>query len=135
MKGLGCLKKGFSTKTFGFRYPDEIVSDLKKALSEKQKDIYELESSIINNIHFFDSDQYTDIVTLLGKAHRGTPEIWDLLERKIYDFDISYIQAKDMFNSNIENDKFGYNFEKKLIRELNSDKINSSEMAAYKLFH
>lgn len=90
---------------YNFRYPDEIVKDFKDCLNNKNNDldIFQLEIDAINNIHFFDSEQFTDLVCLMGKHNRGTNELWDILNRKIFDFeDFNFVQAKEILNSNVE---------------------------------
>ena len=95
--------KYFSTQTvFDFKYPDVIISELKTAI--KNHSPIE-ESDIITNIHFFDSEQYTNIVTLLGSNKRGSNDLWDSLERKAFDYELNFIQVKDLFNSIVETEK------------------------------
>jgi hypothetical protein len=89
--------KYFSTQTvFNFKYPDVIIKEIKTAIENKSPIE---ESEIISNIHFFDSEQYTDIVSLLGKNKRGSNDLWDSLIRKAYDYELNFIQVKDLFNS------------------------------------
>jgi hypothetical protein len=140
-KLIGFLSKNlkyFSTSEnlpYGFRYPDEIIQDLKIFFNNKnnQLNFYKIEESIVNNIHFFDADQFTDIVTILGKQNRGTPELWDLLNRKIYDYELNFVQARDMFNANIESAREHYEIEFKSMKTINSKNESSHERSTYDL--
>jgi hypothetical protein len=65
-------------------------------LSEKKEETIkwiEIESSLIENIHFFDADQFVDIVSLLAYADKGTEALWDILSRKIFDYELDMIQS------------------------------------------
>lgn len=130
---LKSLSRPFSTQVT-FKFPDEILSNLKDAL-EAKKDIKDLEEDIVSNIHFFDSEQYTDVVSLLGKHNKGSQDIWDLLERKAYDYELNFIQARDIFNSVVKGSKASNDIEVKLTRELSKTSgLNTAEKETYALF-
>ena len=121
-----------------FRFPDQIVSDLKAFFNSSEynenSDFVQLEEDITNNIHFFDAEQFTDLLTILGPMNRGSTTFWDLMERKIYDFDLNFVQSLDIYNSNVESDKHFFDLNWKLQRDLNSNNYGtSSQHEAYKL--
>jgi hypothetical protein len=75
-------------------FPDQIVSNLKAKIGKAtDEDLKEIETDIVNKIHFFDSDQYADIVILLARANKGTDLLWDVLSRKVYDYELDYMQS------------------------------------------
>ncbi len=127
-------------KTFcsnGFKYPDIIIEELKSSLNNKDKAILiENEKDITNNIHFFDSEQFTDVVTLLGINKRGSHELWDLLQRKAYDYDLNFIQTKDLYNACLESERAHTDIEVKLLKEMakTAGAVPSSERLTYNLF-
>lgn len=131
------LKKTFSTSQnlYEFEYPDEIIVNLKKSLSNKES-IDKIEDSITNNIHYFDSEEFTDIVTLLGINKKGSNDLWDLLERKSFDYEFNFVQAKEIFNSIVESKKPLGSLEMRLIKELAkvSGDETSNEITTYRLF-
>lgn len=118
------LKKYFSTHLnnssinsgLSYEYPDLIIKDLKEFLKTNDKShgsnsnnthsLSSIENRIINNIHYFDSDQYSDLVTLLGSSGKGTVDLWDLLNRKIGDYDLNFIQAREIKNCVIDCGKY-----------------------------
>ena len=130
----------FNKKTFcsyGFKYPDIIIEELKSTLNNKDKaSLIENEKDITNNIHFFDSDQFTDIVTLLGINKRGSHELWDLLQRKAYDYELNFIQVRDLYNACLESERAHVDIEVKLLKEMarTAGVSPSSERITYNLF-
>ena len=97
------IKSIFKKKLLSSRYffcmnnnnfPDEILESVRNNIRRNSfEEIQaELEVEIINNIHFFDCDQFTDLFILFAENDKGTTKLWDLLSRKIYDFDFNDIQ-------------------------------------------
>lgn len=123
----------FSFSSFGFKYPDVIISEVKESLSKDQS-IDTLEEDIITNLHFFDSDQYTDLMTLLGVASKGSADLWHFLEKKVFDYELNFIQVRDIYNANVENPKASQILSHELNRYITS-KIGdtSNERATYDL--
>jgi hypothetical protein len=78
-------------------YPDQIVDHVRKNITGKY--ISDIEATIINNIHFFDSDQYTDLFVTFAKNDRGSNRFWDLLSRKIYDYNFDTAQRFAMLEA------------------------------------
>ncbi|MFM7853790.1 MAG: hypothetical protein ACKO96_18180, partial [Flammeovirgaceae bacterium] len=74
--------------------PANIVSKLRDLNGVNTEEWNNYESEIIENIHFFDADQYTDIVYLYGKNNTGSYDLWDLLSRKLFDYDFDSYQAE-----------------------------------------
>lgn len=91
------LTKRFSTVSE--LYPDQIVSNLRSLYDNQIKDADKwtmIEVDIINKIHFFDSDQYVDIVTMFARVDKGTDNLWNLLSRKIFDYQIDLAQTEEL---------------------------------------
>lgn len=83
-------------------YPNDIIDNLKHLVKEHSKDQSEwndLDYQITDKIHFFDADQYTDIVYLLCKHSHVSDNLWDLLSRKIFDYDLNEFQTLQLFDS------------------------------------
>jgi len=77
-------------------FPDEIVDHLKQLVNEKSTNEHEwneLDYNITDKIHFFDADQYTDIVFLLCQHSQITDNLWDLLSRKVFDYELNEFQT------------------------------------------
>ena len=120
--------KSFSTTNLIF--PDEIISDLKKYFTSGNSSIEEytkIENEIINNIHFFDSEQFTDVISILGQNNRGSLDVWDLLIRKIYDYDFTLVQSKDIFNSLVSCDRYVDEAFWKVNKEINTKRESTSQ--------
>lgn len=113
-----CLNNSNSSINSGlsYEYPDLIIKDLKEFLKTSDKShssnsnnmhtLSSIENRVINNIHYFDSDQYADLVTLFGSNGKGTVDLWDLLNRKIGDYDLNFIQAREIKNCVIDSGKY-----------------------------
>lgn len=135
-----CNSSNLNNNYYGFKYPDQIIEDIKKYLSDEKKEIKikfsDLEEDIINNIHFFDVDQYTDVMTLLGKSKEGSLNLWNLLERKFFDYEYNYIQVRDIFNTNVANSSLSSRLQYGLLKELSKydGAKDTNEVSTYKLF-
>lgn len=94
-KSIKCLAR-FSTQanyTMDI-FPDQILNNLKaKVAKATEEDLKELETDIVNKINFFDSDQYADTVILLARANKGSDLLWDVLSRKVFDYQFDYMQS------------------------------------------
>lgn len=90
--GLILNKKYFCIKSSDFLYPDQIVSKLNKTLNDGG-DLTEVEAEILEKLNFFDADQFVDTVSLLAYANKGTEMLWDILSRKIYDYELDVAQT------------------------------------------
>jgi len=88
------ILKCFSTKNTC--YPDQIIETLKSTLSSQHVNDSkwsDLETKLIDNLNFFDRDQFVDTVSLLSYANQGTEALWDLLSRKIFDYELDIAQT------------------------------------------
>lgn len=75
-------------------FPDQIVSNLKSSVAKaSEEDLKQIETDIVNKINFFDSDQYADTVILLARANKGSDLLWDVLSRKVFDYNFDYVQS------------------------------------------
>lgn len=110
-------RSSFSSANFNIKFPDVVLSDLKTILNETSC-LNKIESDIIDNIHYFDCEQFCDLVCLFGDNKRGSADLWDLLERKIYDYDFNLIQLNDMYNANLTNPKTSENLRKFLVKQI-----------------
>ncbi len=90
-------------------FPDEIVESVRYNIKKNtiEDKLAELEIDIINNIHFFDSDQFTDLFVLLAENDKGTTKLWDLLSRKLYDFELNNDQRLHLIHA--INNTYKYN--------------------------
>jgi len=95
LKKLNVLGKFSSHVNYAIDiFPDEIVNNLKvKVSNASEAELKEIETDIVNKIHFFDSDQYADTVILLARANKGSDLLWDVLSRKVFDYHFDYIQS------------------------------------------
>ncbi len=84
-------KKCFSSAKDSFLYPDQIISKLTRTL-EEHRDLTEVEAEIVERINFFDVDQFVDTVSLLARSEKGSEFLWDILSRKIYDYEVDVVQ-------------------------------------------
>ena len=109
-KIISTLKKtNFQTKTFTPNfctsttnnfYPDNIVKNLRTNLPNiNEEDLKEIEVDIVNKINFFDADQYADVVILLARQDKGSDLLWDVLSRKIYDYEFDLIQSEALLTA------------------------------------
>lgn len=73
-------------------YPDEIIERL-KTTKFTDETWTQFEADVLEKIHFFDRDQYVDLVILTSRADRGTELLWDQLARKIYDYELDMAQT------------------------------------------
>jgi hypothetical protein len=86
--------KNFSTKIS--IYPDQIIEGIKQTLSAEhisESKLLDLETKLMDNINFFDRDQFVDTVSLLAYANQGTEALWDMLSRKIFDYELDIAQT------------------------------------------
>ena len=126
-----CSKFKFSSHT-SIKYPDEIIVETKNFL-KGQGDQLTIENHITENIHFFDSEQFTDLVTLFGSKDQGSEDLWDLFSRKIYDYNINFVQARDIFNSLVDSGKQVDEITWKCLRVIYSKNETDSEKNTYNL--
>jgi hypothetical protein len=92
------IRKFFSTQQL-VPYPDEIIvriKDLIKKVVHEEDQWIEVQKEVVDKINFFDADQYVDTVCLFAYANKGTETFWDLLSKKIYDYDIDLPQTEAM---------------------------------------
>jgi hypothetical protein len=89
-------KKFFCSTKQVFLYPDKIINKLSKTL-EEHGDLTEVESEIVEKINFFDVDQFVDTVSLLATENQGSEFLWDILSRKIYDYELDVAQSYILF--------------------------------------
>lgn len=81
-------------------FPDQIVSNLKSNINKfSEENLKEIETDIVNKINFFDSDQYADVVTILARADKGTDLLWDVLSRKVFDYEFDLIQTESLLTA------------------------------------
>ncbi len=129
--------KFFALRKFSFTsqtdevYPDEIICRLKELVEEKSDSSQEwndIDYSITEKIHFFDADQYTDAVYLLSKHSNVSENLWELLSRKIFDYDLNIFQTVQL-NKAIHNcDRLYYFSLTPLIRNNASLRNDSNSM-------
>jgi hypothetical protein len=74
------------------KYPDEFIERLKSPEFTEETWV-QFEADVLEKIHFFDSDQYVDLVALATKADKGTELFWDQIARKIYDYELDLPQT------------------------------------------
>jgi len=92
--------KTFSGITQNNFYPDSIVKNLRTNINNfNEEDLKEIETDIVNKIHFFDADQYADTIILLARQDKGSDLLWDVLSRKIFDYEFDYIQSEAMLTA------------------------------------
>lgn len=133
------LKKYFSTNStcsgLNYEFPDIILRDLKDYLNVKNNSnsLNPIENRIINNIHYFDSDQYTDLVTLLASHSKGTVDLWDLLNRKIGDYELNFIQATEIKNLILDSGKYFNEIDWYCSRVIYSLKESESQRSTYNM--
>jgi hypothetical protein len=127
--------KHFFSTSFGFKYPDIIIAELKQSL-EKEAPILDLEDDIINNLHFFDCEQYTDLLTLLGSKSRGSSDLWHFIQKKAHDYELDFIQVRDIYNTNCLNPKasniLSFWLNKNIAKEAG---LKTDEKETYQLLH
>lgn len=81
-------------------FPDQILSNLKSNINKvTEEELKEIEMNIVNEIHFFDADQYADMLVLLARSNKGSELLWDVISRKVYDYHFDYIQSEAMINA------------------------------------
>ena len=104
------LRKTSLFKIFKFQYkschqivinslpnPSSIVMKLRDLNHDNDQEWNDNETDIIENIHFFDADQFTDIVYLYGQNESGSHLLWELLSRKLFDYEFDQYQAEFLF--------------------------------------
>ena len=80
-------------------FPDTTIANLKKTLSNKHMTADELniiETEVIEKLHFYDSDQYCDVIILFSQANRGTEVFWDFISSKIFDYELDIVQTSEL---------------------------------------
>ncbi len=82
----------FSTAKENFLFPDQVVHKLSNCVRE-EKELAEVEAEIFERINFFDADQFLDTVSLLAQANKGTEALWDMLSRKVFDYEFDIAQT------------------------------------------
>lgn len=71
-----------------------LLQNLRNLDPKNKEDWGKHEDHIIQNIHFFDADQITDIIYLYGKHDLASFHLWELLGRKLFDYDFDQFQAE-----------------------------------------
>ena len=90
-KGKLNSRQYFSTSQT-FIYPDQIISQL-QSLVKVGGDWSSMEAMIVERINFFDADQFVDTVSLLAEANQGSQFLWDILSRKVFDYELDVAQS------------------------------------------
>ena len=111
------------------KYPDEFIERLKTSEFTEETWV-QFEADVLEKIHFFDSDQYVDLVTLATKADKGTELFWDQLARKIYDYELDLPQTIYLAEALGKNSRVPYLIYDPIYRNLLTSKIkwpNGSE--------
>lgn len=136
MPSLNYFKQTVSRYTFSSKVntsieklPDEILDNYRNIIKggKMNDEIWkEFEVEIINNIHFLDADQFTDVVCLFGKADKGTFDLWELVSRKIFDYELDVVQSHELFealDNTTKPEHFIYDplFRNNLTKHLNRD--------------
>lgn len=94
------IKANFSTSTQNNFYPDNIIKNLRTNINNfGEEDLKEIETDIVNKIHFFDADQYADVVILLARQDKGSDLLWDVLSRKVFDYEFDLIQSEALLTA------------------------------------
>jgi hypothetical protein len=86
----------FSSSSNNRIYPDQIIDQIKSVLSTEHisdSKWVDTEAKLMENINFFDADQYVDTVSLIAYANQGTEALWDMLSRKIFDYELDIAQT------------------------------------------
>ena len=78
----------------------------------------ELEANIINNIHHIDADGYTDILAVFASNNKGSEVFWDLLSRKVFDFDFDLVQYLSIQSAIEKTSKADYYIMDPIIKKL-----------------
>ncbi len=132
------FKKYFSQATYSTRqldiYPDQIIERF-KASSFTEDTWIQLEADVLEKIHFFDTDQFVDLVCLASKADKGTELFWDQLARKIFDYELDLPQTISLTTALRSNSRVPHYIMDPLYRNLISAKViweNGTEV--YKKF-
>ena len=110
------LSKNFSTSRV---YPDQIVDHLKTVLSSEHVNDskwLDIETKLFENINFFDADQFVDTVSLIAYADKGTESLWDMISRKIFDYDLDIPQTYMLNESLKKCHKYEYFFSDNIAR-------------------
>jgi hypothetical protein len=75
-------------------YPDQIIENVKATVNDKNESNFaDIEAQILDNLNYFDADQYVDIVSILAYANKGTDNLWTILSNKIYDYELDIAQT------------------------------------------
>jgi hypothetical protein len=102
------LVKNFCTlsNTKNNFYPDTIVQNLRNKINNiDEEELKEIETDIVNKIHFFDADQYADVLILLARLDKGSDLLWEVLSRKVFDYEFDYIQSEALLTALNHTDK------------------------------
>ena len=76
--------------------PQEIVEHLKDLVSSESTNEHEwneFDYNLNDKIHFLDADQYTDVVFLLSRHSQVSDNTWELLGRKVFDYNLNEMQT------------------------------------------
>jgi hypothetical protein len=74
------------------KYPDEIINEFNKS-NKTEEGWRDFEVDITNNIHFLDTDQFVDVICMFSNGDKGSEAFWDLLTRKIQEYNLDYVQS------------------------------------------
>ncbi len=99
-------------------YPDMIVNNLKTDVHKKNESEWvDVESSILENIHFFDADQFVDMVSILSYANKGSDLLWDSISRKIFDYEFDLAQTYMLDEALSQSGKGGHYIDDQIARD------------------
>lgn len=115
-------------------YPDQIIERF-KADSFCEETWIQIEADVLEKIHFFDTDQFVDLVCLASKADKGTELFWDQLSRKIFDYELDLPQTISLTTALRSNSRIPHYIMDPLYRNLFSAKVLwDKETEVYKKF-
>ncbi len=82
----------FSTNQFDL-YPDQVIEQVRTETNSSGNLSTDLESNIMEHINFLDADQFVDMVSMLAYSNKGTEALWDILSRKVFDYELDLAQT------------------------------------------
>ena len=114
-------------------YPDNIVKNLRANINNiNEEELKEIETDIVNKINFFDGDQWADVVILLARQDKGSDLLWDVLSRKVFDYELDYVQSEALLtalNHTYKCQEFVYDdLKKNMYRYYSNQSDNTSKL-------